>query len=343
MDNPSLWLIFTTGLLSGGLTCLAVQGGLLASAIAQREEEHFKEGKKKGGALPILAFLAAKLFAYTVLGLLLGWFGSFFQLSLTAQAILQIAVAIFMIGTAGALLNWHPFFRYFVIQPPKFITRKIRSVSKSGDMFSPALLGLLTVFIPCGTTQVVMAAAIASGQPLSGAAMLFAFVLGTTPVFFILGYLTTRLGDSLQKKFLRFAAYAIFILAVFNLNNGLALTGTPWTLTSLAKSGFCSLAFCGQQASPSAEAASEITINIHNNGYEPNNFTVKAGSEIKLNLVNKDGYSCALAFTIPKLGIRKTVRPGTSESLSFTAPNQTGPLLFSCSMGMYRGTINVIN
>jgi plastocyanin domain-containing protein len=72
-------------------------------------------------------------------------------------------------------------------------------------------------------------------------------------------------------------------------------------------------------------------------------FTVKAGSEVKLNLVNKDGYSCALAFTIPKLGIRKTVRPGTSESFSFTAPKQTGPVLFSCSMGMYRGTINVIN
>ena len=39
-----LWLIFLTCLTVGGLTCLAVQGGLLASIIAAREEEDFEEG-----------------------------------------------------------------------------------------------------------------------------------------------------------------------------------------------------------------------------------------------------------------------------------------------------------
>ena len=34
-----LWVIFLTGLTVGGLTCLAVQGGLLASVITSREEE----------------------------------------------------------------------------------------------------------------------------------------------------------------------------------------------------------------------------------------------------------------------------------------------------------------
>ena len=160
-------------------------GRLLAASIAQREEEHLKQKAiKKAMLLPILAFLAAKLVAYAILGLLLGWFGSFFELSLTAQAVLQIAVAIFMIGTAGALLNLHPLFRYFIIQPPKFITRKIRSVSKSGDLFAPAILGAFTVFIPCGVTQGMMALAIASTAPAQGAAIMFAFVLGTSPVFF---------------------------------------------------------------------------------------------------------------------------------------------------------------
>src|SRR3989344_1958389 len=256
MENTSLWIIFTTGLLTGGLSCLAVQGGLLASAIAQREEEHLREhAVKKKNALPILAFVIAKLAAYTLLGLLLGWFGSLFELSLSAQAILQIAVAIFMMGTAGALLNLHPFFRYFIIQPPRFITRRIRSVSKSGDLFSPAILGAFTVFIPCGITQGMMALAIASGAPLYGAAIMFAFVLGTSPVFFILGYLATRLGDSMHKKFMRVAAYAIVLLALFNLNNGIALTGSKWTFGKITKGAFCTIAYCEDNGLPAKAPA----------------------------------------------------------------------------------------
>lgn len=346
MGDVNLWIIFTTGLFTGGLTCLAVQGGLLAATIAQREEEHLKDKIKDGQARPILAFLIAKLAAYTILGLLLGWFGSLFELSLTAQAILQIAVAVFMVGTAGALLNLHSVFRYFIIQPPKFVTRRIRNISKSGDLFAPALLGAFTVFIPCGTTQAMMALAIASGAPLAGAAIMFAFILGTGPLFFILGYLATRLGDTLHKKFMRVAAYAIVVLALFNLNNGIALTGSKWTLGKIAKGVVCTIAYCDDNPSsksPKPQAVSEATIIIQNYGYSPREFTVKAGSQVKINLVNKDAYTCAQAFTIPKLNIRKIIAPGKSDSVVFTAPKKPGQLAFMCSMGMYRGIINVVN
>ena len=345
MQDANLWIIFTTGLFAGGLSCLAVQGGLLASAIAQREEEHLKEhAVKKGNALPILAFLVSKLAVYTILGLLLGWFGSLFQLSLSAQAILQIAVALFMIGTAGALLNLHPIFRYFIIQPPKFITRRIRSVSKSGDLFAPALLGAFTVFIPCGVTQGMMALSIASGAPLYGAAIMFTFVLGTSPLFFILGYLATRLGDSLHRKFFKIAAFAIVLLALFNLNNGIALTGSKWTFGKITKGAFCTIAYCEDNGLPAkAPAVSTQTIIIENSGYSPREFTVKAGSEVLVSLINKDAYSCAQVFTIPKLGIQKVVAPGKTDEVVFTAPKKTGQLAFMCGMGMYRGVINVIN
>ena len=35
----NLLAVFLTGLLAGGLSCLAVQGGLLAATLAQSEEE----------------------------------------------------------------------------------------------------------------------------------------------------------------------------------------------------------------------------------------------------------------------------------------------------------------
>lgn len=43
----NLWVIFLTGLTVGGLTCLAVQGGLLASVIAAKESEGEKVTRKK--------------------------------------------------------------------------------------------------------------------------------------------------------------------------------------------------------------------------------------------------------------------------------------------------------
>ncbi len=153
---PNLWLIFSTGLIAGGLTCAAVQGGLLTATIAQQG----RGDPKRREIGPILSFLIAKLVAYTILGLFLGWLGSFFQFSLKLQAILLAGVAIFMIGTALALLEVHPLFRYFIIHPPRFLTRLVRQQTKSGSLFAPAILGVFTIFIPCGTTQAMMALAV---------------------------------------------------------------------------------------------------------------------------------------------------------------------------------------
>ena len=92
-----IFVAFITGLTTGGLSCLAVQGGLLASSLEQQLEQQLdlqieqeiaarrahRSGKKRERllahprlALPILLFLAAKLAAYTLLGLLLGALGS---------------------------------------------------------------------------------------------------------------------------------------------------------------------------------------------------------------------------------------------------------------------------
>jgi len=340
-SSINLLAIFLTGLFTGGLTCLAVQGGLLAATIAQREEEKLAErSKKSANALPILSFLVAKLVAYTALGLLLGSLGSVVQLSLTAKIVMQVIVVIFMLGTALNILNVHPLFRYFALQPPKFLTRLVRKQSKSKTLFAPALLGAFTVFIPCGTTQAMMALAIGSGSPVLGAAVMFAFVLGTSPLFFTLGYFATKLGDALHQKFMKVAAYALILLALFNLNGVLALSGSNFTLNTFA----CLLTDCNNSADQSRgqNTVSEATIQFNKTSYSPNMITVKAGSSVKLNLVNNTGEGCVQAFTIPKLGVQKIVRVGSTDSVQFDAPAQPTQLAFMCSMGMYRGVINVI-
>ena len=327
---------------------MAVQGGLLAATLAQQEEEKLEEKAKGGNALPILAFLGAKLIAYTALGALLGLLGSFFQLSIATRVVIQIAVAIFMIGTAANILNVHPLFRYCVIQPPKFLTRLVRKHSKSESMFAPILLGAFTIFIPCGTTQAMMALSVASGKPLAGAAILFAFVLGTSPVFFLLGYFTTKLGDLFQEGFMRLAAVAIILLAIFNINNAIALTGSNLTLGNIiggsAKAVWCTFSWCTDtgQIAQVGQAVTETTITIGSSAYNPNQIVVKKGQKITLHLQNSGGTSCIQAFTIPYLGIQKIVPVGTSDTISFVAPSEPIQIPFMCSMGMYRGVISVI-
>jgi sulfite exporter TauE/SafE len=323
---------------------MAVQGGLLAATLAQREEEKLTNGLKAGGnALPILSFLIAKLIAYTALGFLLGSLGSVFQLSTSLKVVIQIAVGVFMLGTAFSILEVHPIFRYFILQPPKFLTRLVRKQSKSQDVFAPAILGSLTIFIPCGITQAMMALAVASGSPVVGASILFAFILGTSPIFFILGFLAAKLGDIFQQKFMKIAAFAIILLAIFNINNAVALSGSNLTLENVGKTIWCTFAICEPIGGVgTSEINNNPTINIESLGYNPNIINVKAGAKVRLKLINTTGTSCVQAFTIPSLGIQKIVAPGTSDEVDFTAPSTPGQIPFMCSMGMYRGVINVL-
>src|SRR5689334_4861420 len=246
-----LVVAFVTGLTTGGLSCLAVQGGLLASSLAhQIEQDYLKQaaqpkkqrGKKmppqprSNAAIPILLFLGAKIVAYTFMGALLGLLGSYLTLSPTTRAVLMILIGTFMLGNALRMFNVHPIFRYFSIEPPKFITRYIRRTAKGTDTFTPLFLGALTVFIPCGVTQAMMAAALGTSSMAMGAALMFAFTLGTSPVFFIVAYLTTELGARLEKLFMRFVAVIVLILGLVTVNGGLNILGSPLSLQNLTRS-----------------------------------------------------------------------------------------------------------
>lgn len=339
----NLWVIFLTGLTVGGLTCLAVQGGLLASVITAREEEEIEEKvNKKNPVFPTLAFLSTKIIAYGVLGFLLGAFGGAVGINQTTQIIMQFLAGFYMIFIALDLLNVHPVFRYFVIQPPRFLTKRVRNQSKSKDLFAPALLGAMTIFIPCGTTLAMEALAISSGNPFLGAAIMVAFVLGTTPLFFGVGWLTSVLGDNFRAKFLKVAAIAVIYLGVTSVNGAMVASGSPVTLqstfSSVQKAIYPKSSEKLYSEVPTSQAA-EIIVNA--NGYSPRYLRVRKGAPVVITLVSKDAYSCASAFRIPSFGISKNLQPNETTQITFT-PQEAGKIQFTCSMGMYTGVIDVI-
>jgi len=341
----NLLVIFLTGLTVGGLGCVAVQGGLLASAIASREQEDTEEGKKeKHNLWPTFAFLTTKFIAYILLGFALGAFGSALQISDWLRIAIQIVAGVYMILVAANLLNIHPVFRYVLIQPPRFLTKIIRSKSKSGDLFTPALLGVLTIFLPCGTTLAMEALAISSGSALLGAMILGVFVLGTAPIFFGIGAITTLLGDTLRQNFFKVAAVIIIYLGLTSINFGLLAAGSPLAVQNLIDSAPRINNSTNQPqngASSENNSIQNIGIQILGTGYSPNYIQVKKGIPVRLTVRSDNIYSCALAFRIPSLNVALNLKPTDSQTTEFT-PQSTGQIPFGCSMWMFRGVIEVI-
>lgn len=347
-----LLVAFVTGITTGGLSCLAVQGGLLASSLAHQIEQDYvaniPQGKKTrqkamptqrtNSALPIFLFLASKLVAYTLLGALLGWLGSYLTLSPISRALLLVAIGIFMVGNALRMFNVHPIFRYFSIEPPKFITRYIRKTAKGTDTATPLFLGFLTVFIPCGVTQAMMATALGTGSIAMGAALMFAFTLGTSPVFFIVAYLTTELGARLEKFFMRFVAVVVLILGLVTIENGLNLMGSPLSLQNMTRNLFpaSSVSTAG---SDTISADGVITLNVQNSGYFPAALKAPANTDLTLNLVTDKTYSCARDFVIPKLNFYQLLPDTGTVQVNIPAQKAGSTLFFTCSMGMYTGQI----
>ena len=332
----NLWVIFITGLTVGGLTCLAVQGGLLASIIAA----------KKNTFWATASFLVAKLIAYTILGFILGGFGGVLNINPGVQTIMQLIAGLYMIAVAMNLLNIHPIFRYVIIQPPRFLTRMVRNQSKSKDLFAPALLGAMTIFIPCGTTIAMETLAIASANAFLGASIMAVFVLGTMPIFFGVGFLTSVF----QGKFLKLAAFALFYLGISSFNGSLVAMGSPITLQSIRDTIPIQIDLSGENIAQSGANSTLVpTINgvqtanilVFPNGYSPNYIQVRSEVPVKLNLSTTGGFGCTVGFRIPKLGITKDLSQENPTTIEFT-PQRKEKIAWTCSMGMYTGTIEVI-
>lgn len=347
-----IMVAFITGLTTGGLSCLAVQGGLLATSLAaQIEQDMLSQAQAQTGrgkrqavtptrhALPILLFLLAKLAAYTLLGALLGLAGSFLTFSPVMRALLLFAIGVFMIGNGLRMLNVHPFFRIFNIEPPRFITRYIRRRAKNGtDLVTPLFLGGLTVFIPCGVTQAMMAVALGTGSALMGAALMFAFTLGTSPVFFLVAYLTTQLGKRLERFFMRFVAIVVLVLGLVTVDSGLNLIGSPLSFASLTRGVFAAET-AGTPATSSVTEDGVLELQVANNGYFPKTLRAPANMPLTLALVTENTTSCARDFVIPALDYYQLL-PRNGRTTTEIPPQEPGSILrFTCSMGMYTGQI----
>ena len=90
----------------------------------------------------------------------------------------------------------------------------------------------------------------------------------------------------------------------------------------------------------SNKGVQKVVLGLKDFNYYPNTIKVKAGKPVSISL-DESISGCLRDFTIRDFGIRKYLRT-PSDTVEFT-PSKSGIYRFSCSMGMYTGSFNVVD
>jgi len=164
---------------------------------------------------------------------------------------------------------------------------------------------------------------------------MFAFTLGTSPVFFAAAYFTMQLGRRLEKWFMRFVAVVVLVLGLVSINSGLNLAGSRLAIQNL---------FQVAQAESELGAAypandGTLTLRAENNGYSPSQLYAPADTSLTLNVVTSETYSCSRAFVIPALRVQVLLPETGVVPIEIPAQPAGTVMQFTCSMGMYTGEI----
>ncbi|MFN2495116.1 MAG: sulfite exporter TauE/SafE family protein [Pseudonocardiaceae bacterium] len=357
----NLAAVLLTGLFAGGVSCAAVQGGLLAGLITRQRTttpptaaavaagrrrsrtvtlERRTAVQRLGDDLtPVGGFLAGKLVSHTVLGALLGALGGAVQLSASARTMLQLLAGALIIVFGLAQLGV-PGFRTIVIEPPLSWMRLVRNRSRSQSALAPGLLGAATVLIPCGVTLSVEALALTSGSAVSGAATMAVFVLGTGPLFALLGYAARRAATAWRGRLALGTGFVVVAMGLYTFNGGLELAGSPLAASRIATTIIPESSPADTSTVSTMGGRQQVMITASTGSYSPRNVQIRAGLPTTLVVRSEDAQGCVRSFLVPSRGVDE-VLPEQGETRIDLGVLPPGQVAYSCGMGMYTGTITV--
>jgi sulfite exporter TauE/SafE len=371
----NLSAVLLTGLFAGGVSCAAVQGGLLAGLVARQRETRETPAQvpatKESGAervaanapqrstrgriaddlTPVGSFLAGKLVSHTLLGALLGAVGGAVQLSVPMRAITQTLAGALVVVFGLAQLGV-PGFRDLVIEPPASWSRFVRGRARSSSAFAPGLLGLATVLIPCGVTLSVEALALTSGSAWAGAATMAVFVVGTSPLFAALGFAARKAATAWRGRLAVVTGVIVLAMGLYTLNGGLELAGSPLAASRIAAALGAGPEPVNNTATTASEGDSEdefvtvaggkqtVTIRAKTGRYIPDNLQVRSGLPTTLVVRSEDADGCVRSFVIPERN-KEVVLPVNGDTKIDLGTLKPGRLDYSCGMGMYTGALTI--
>ncbi len=342
-------MVLGAGLLAGATTCAATQGGLLVGLISRQKKAAgviTKADRSLGDDLaPVTGFLTGKLLSHTFVGFVLGAIGSVVGFNPKMGSLAQWLAGLLMIALGLGSLGV-PGFRELQFTPPSSWLNVVRKSTRSQSASAPFMLGLATMFVPCGVTISMEVLAASSGSALTGAAVMALFVLGTAPMFSLFGYLSQRFSAG---RGLNLAMGAVVVLlGFFTINAGMVAAGSPYSAQALSArftggstAPLPSTQVSGGNTQPATTGPQTINIDAQSTGYVPNYVTAQAGSDITLVFTTNNVWSCIRATTLPTLN-KSAILPESGQEKIELGSLEPGDYPISCSMGMYTATLHVV-
>ena len=328
-QNMGYGILFVVGLITS-LHCIAMCGGINLSqcvSYKQAEEDKSKITKLK----PSLLYNAGRVISYTIIGGIAGALGSAIGFSGAAKGIVAILSGVFMVIMGLNMLNIFPWLRKLNPRMPKLFGNRIHN---NNGKHSPFYIGLLNGLMPCGPLQAMQIYAWGTGSFFAGALSMFMFSLGTVPLMFGFGALSSILSGKFTHRMVKVSAILVMILGIIMLNRGLSLSGVN---VAYAASGGPS----SGNISKIEGNVQTVTTSLESGKYAP--IIVQKGIPVKWNMKAdaKNINGCNETLTIPKYNIQTKLVPG-DNIIEFT-PDADGNIPYTCWMGMISSNIKVVD
>lgn len=338
-NSSSLSLFFLFGLVAGLSTCAALVGGLVLSLSKQWQSLYSKSDSLVTRLTPTILFNLGRVILFALFGAILGVIGSYFRLSITTGSVITILVSLLMLALGLQMLGVKYFSR-FQLSLPKSITGSIADEKNFQGKLAPFILGGLTFFLPCGFTLTAQSLALASGSPVTAAAVMGTFALGTFIPLLLIGYssVATSQNKNTSAYFSQVAGILVILFALFNIKSQITVLG--FNLPSSYQLPVTSV----NSTVPLVNGVQVIKMDASASGYSPSTFTIKAGLPVRWEITDRGTAGCTNAVISRSLFTGQiNLVPGTTSVKEFTAPAVPGTYRFSCWMGMISGTIEVVN
>ena len=324
-ENTSYGMLFVIGLFTS-LHCVSMCGGINLSQCLNNNVT--SDNGKLSAVKPAFSYNLGRVISYTIFGGIVGGIGSVISFTGWMQGLIQLIAGIFMAIMGLNMLNIFPWLRKLSPRMPKLLAKKIKSKNNN----SPFFVGLLNGLMPCGPLQAMQIYALSTGSVTKGAISMFLFSLGTLPLMFGLGALSTYMSKNFSNKIMKFGAILVIILGFSMFNNGLALSGINLSKGLDNKSAL---------RAKIQDDIQVVTTQLKGGRYE--SIIVEVDKPVKWNIEASNGSlnGCNNKMIIREYGIEKSLESG-DNIVEFT-PTETGTYTYSCWMGMIRSKIYVVN
>jgi sulfite exporter TauE/SafE len=331
-------MLFIIGLITS-VHCVAMCGGINLSQCIPNAASREKRDRT-AVLFPSMLYNGGRIISYTVVGAVVGALGSVISVSGRLQGIVQLVAGICMVGMGISMLGIFPRLRRFTVPLPRLFTRRIEE--KRERSTNPLIVGLLNGLMPCGPLQAMQLYALSTGNPVSGALSMFLFSLGTVPLMFFIGALSSFLSKKFTAAVMRAGAVLVTVLGLTMFSNGWSLSGFSLDMVNPLRNPTARTERSG--AAPFEPVMSDnvqIVSSTLSGGRYPA-ITVQEGIPVKWTINAPQGTinGCNNRMIIREYGIEYRFKTG--ENVVEFTPTRTGRIPYSCWMGMIRSSITVV-